>query len=95
MKATKRITDKELEKGLKEGKSFIFDNEEFQNEIQGDDLRHAEILFRRPEEGFSYPGEFHILFNGKLIHTSKTFKSLSRRLDKLKLDLNLKLTEIN
>ena len=82
------------EKDLKSGKTFVFDNEEFQVQNGGDDLRAAEVSFRRPEEGFEYPGAFHILFNGKLIHSSKTFKPLQKRLEKLISTWNLKLTEI-
>lgn len=76
------------QKALKEGKNFIFDNEAFQTSIKCDDIRSAEIGFSPKLD------KFWIEFNGKLIHTSKTFKSLMNRLNKLIKDWNLELNRI-
>jgi hypothetical protein len=82
------------EKNLKLGYMFIFDNLAYQEKIKGDDLRTAEVSFKRPEDGFVYPGEFHIWFNGSLIHSSKTFKSLQNRLKILVDKWNLNLIDV-
>lgn len=87
MKQKESISEKEFENALKAGGKFIFDNEIFQNEIKKDDIRSAEVYFNGTK--------FFVWFNGKLIHSSKTFKSLSRRLNLLKLDWNLRLTQTN
>ena len=81
------------EKALKEGKAFVFDNEEFQTAIKNDDIRSAEVSFHKAEHGF--PDRFHVWFNGKLIHSAKTFKATQKRLNVLIDKWNLKLIEVN
>ena len=68
---------------LLNGRIFHFSNEEFQESIQGDDVRNAEVYFDTRRD------EFKILFNGAMIHSSKTFESLMKRMDMLISDWNL------
>jgi hypothetical protein len=82
------------EKALREGKTFVFDNEKHQISIEGDDLRAAEVKFREPTGQWNWASEFHLWFNGELIHTCKTFKSVNNRLNKLIEKWHLELTDI-
>ena len=68
------------EKELIDGKRFFFNNEDYQNSIGGDDIREATVwhdYFPNWAKGFK------ILFNGRIIHTNKTFKSLENKLNRL------------
>lgn len=81
------------EKELRSGTTFEFDNEEFNTEHQRDDLRTADVWF---EDGTDMPNwavGFKILFNGKLIHSTKTFSPMKRKLGILCEKWNLKLKE--
>ncbi len=83
------------QKELKSGESFFFNNELWcqENEItdSGDDFRQANIYFK--DHGPLWARGFYLWFNGTLLHTSKTFKSLESRLDKLTLKWNLEESE--
>jgi len=68
--------EKVNEKDLRNGKEFYFDNEKHQTEIESDDIRTASVLFNK-DYGF------HIWFNGSLISSTKTFKPMENRLNKL------------
>ena len=74
---------------LLNGKRFMLDNEEYQAMIENDDIRSAEIYHEDPP-GSSWATGFKIWFNGKLIHSSKTFPAFKKRLEKLIYDWNLK-----
>gem|GEM_PF-1448054 len=78
---------KELKREMLNGNHLEFSNEKFQETIQKDDIRIAEIWFepRTPFVGYK------ILFNGKIIHSSKTFESFEKRLNKLVYDWKLEL----
>ena len=68
---------------LKNGQTFEFDNEQWCERMQNDDLRSGWAHFDKRM------GWFCIFFNAKCIHTSKTFKSFENRLNKLFFDWNL------
>ena len=69
---------------LKSGKQFLFNNENHQIMIGDDDIRSAMICFDGEDSGLpSWGHGFKIWFNGALIHSCKTFKSLESRLGKL------------
>lgn len=78
---------------LKDGKCFHFDNEQHCIDNNEDDFRGAHIWFN--QEGPSWSHGFKIMFNGKLIHSSKTFKSLQKRFDLLKNRWFLQFTKMN
>ncbi len=67
-------------KGLMAGGTFFFNNATFQEKIESDDVREASVFFR---------DKFMIMFNGSLIHSSKTFSSLENKLNKLITDWHL------
>ena len=71
---------------LKNGTTFFFNNEEHQNNIGGDDIRDCEVLFT--EQNLS-ARPYQIWFNGSLIYSSKTFRGVKNRLDKLASKWNL------
>ena len=62
---------------LKNGINFHFNNERWCEENESDDIRGGSICFNN---NFTL---FAIHFNGKCIHTSKTFNSSKQRLEKL------------
>jgi len=68
------------------GEEFFFNNEAFQIWIQGDDIREARVSFNGKY--------FYIWFNGKFIHSSKTFKSMANRLEKLRAKWGLEAGEL-
>ncbi len=76
---------------LKSGESFFFNNELWCLSNESDDLRQAEVVFKT--DGPSWSRGFRLWFNGKLLHTSKTFKSLETRLNKLRFKWNLEESE--
>ena len=78
-------------KELKAGKRFCFDNSAFQESIRGNDLRGAEIWHDSNLPGWI--SGFKIQFNGQLVHSSKTFKSMLSRLNKLINTWNLELID--
>jgi hypothetical protein len=74
-------------KELLSGKTFEFSNEEFQESINGDDIRTAKVFV----SGLSGMGDrFIIDFNCKWIHSSKTFQSMVNKLKKLCAEWDLK-----
>ena len=70
-----------LKSRLKSGEEIILSNENFQSSIGEDDVRMAYLEFR--DDVPTWAIGFNILFNGELLHTSKTFKSFENRLKKL------------
>lgn len=84
------MTQRELKQ---EGKTFIFSNEKYQESIQNDDVRSAEVSW---EEVPNHPWAtgFKIYFNCSLIHSSKTFKSCERKLNSLIDKWHLELDDI-
>ena len=67
---------------LKNGQDFHFDNEQWCEQNLSDDLRGGWITWN---DRFNW---FSIHFNGTCIHTSKTFNSAKKRLEKLMNDWN-------
>jgi hypothetical protein len=65
---------------LKEGEIFFFNNEEHQISIEDDDIRQAKVLWQDGGKNQWRTG-FCIWFNGALLHHSKTFKSMEKRLN--------------
>jgi hypothetical protein len=74
------------EKELRNGTEFFFNNDVHQMNIGDDDIRQAKVWF---DGSVSWATGFKIFFNGELIHSSKTFKSMKKRLDKLVADWSL------
>lgn len=74
------------------GQIFQFDNEKWCIENENDDFRGAEVFFSSNQLS-GWDRGFKIWFNGKLIHSSKTFESMDKRLQKLISDWNLEPTE--
>ena len=72
---------------LKNGNEFHFDNEQWCEENFSDDLRCGWITWN---ETFN---TFAIFFNGACIHSSKTFGSAKKRLEKLMSDWNCEFTQ--
>jgi ectoine hydroxylase-related dioxygenase (phytanoyl-CoA dioxygenase family) len=70
-----------MEKQLKNKQTFHFDNEKWCEQNLSDRFIGGHIQWNLMF-GFS------IFFNGACIHTSKTFKSSKKRLDKLMSDWN-------
>ena len=68
---------------LKQGFIFQFSNQAFQESIGKDGWVEAEVSLRN-EKTNTWANGFRIMFNGKLIHSCKTFKSLENRLNILK-----------
>lgn len=66
---------------LIEGKRFVFNNESHQVKIGSDDIRSAEVFFK--QSGETWLTGFKIVFNGQLIHSSKTFSAMQKMLNKL------------
>jgi hypothetical protein len=74
----------DLKNRLKQGEIIRLNNEEHQFSIGDDDVSHARLHFTKKYDwGPSWAHGWHIWFNGKLIHHSKTFKSFEKRLTKL------------
>lgn len=69
-------------KELKNGQDFHFDNEKWCEQNLSDDLRDGWITWNDRFQNFA------IHFNGACIHTSKTFNSAKKRLEKLMSDWN-------
>lgn len=80
------------EQSLKNGTIFHLDNQKHQEKIGGDDIRSAEVSFDDSDENWAKG--FKIWFNGKLIHTSKTFKSLQNKLNELCDNWKLEIVEM-
>ncbi len=70
-----------LKRRLQNKEEIILSNENFQSSIGEDDIRMATLEFR--DDMPSWANGFSIMFNGELLHTSKTFKSFDNRLKKL------------
>ena len=70
-------------KDLMNGIEFFFNNEDYQISIQNDDIRQATITYNWLLNCFI------IWFNGKIIHSTKSFNSMKKRLEKLINDWNL------
>lgn len=64
-------------RALKDGKRFIFSNEIFQKAIGGDDIRQVEVFHSK------HLNKLVIYFNGKIIHSSRTFPGMFTRLQEL------------
>jgi len=75
-----------MEKELKNGQDFTFDNEKWCEENFTDDIRSGLITWNDRFNNFA------IHFNGACVHVSKTFKSAKKRLDKLMSDWNCEFT---
>ena len=73
-----------MEKRLRNGEDIHFDNEEWCEDNLSDDLMCGWVTYHA---GY---GLFAILFNGACIHTSKTFSSAKKRLEKLMSDWHCK-----
>lgn len=71
-----------LERDLRNGKVIILSNENFQNSILNDDIREASLRYD-DGEGHSWTKGFNIQFNGVLLHSSKTFIPMEKRLNTL------------
>ena len=71
----------DLKQRLKQGEVIRLNNEEHQFSIGDDDIRCGRLHFE--ECGRSWENGWHIWFNGRLIHHSKTFKSFEKRLEVL------------
>lgn len=67
---------------LTNGKTIVFQTKD------KEDLREADLSFS------GNLNKFVIWFNGKLIHTSKTFKSLENRFNKLKSKWDLEFNRV-
>jgi hypothetical protein len=81
------MTKQELLKGTK----FIFSNEKYQVEIENDDIREAECYYiNNPKYQFEIG--YKIWFNGKLIHSSKSYPAFERRFLQLQKDWHLEMT---
>ena len=65
---------------LLNGKHFSLNNENWCVENESDDFRGADVWF---DQSGGWKGGFKILFNGELVHCSKTFPSLKKKLDSL------------
>ena len=66
---------------LQNSEEVILSNEIFQQEKGQYDIRMATLEFR--DDLPSWANGFKITFNGELLHSSKTFKSFEKRLNKL------------
>ncbi len=71
----------DLKNRLKRGEVVMLSNEKFQSSIGDDDIRLATLKFE--DDRPSWASGFSIVFNGELLHLSKTFKSFDNRLKKL------------
>lgn len=67
---------------LKQGQHLFFDNEQWCEDNLSDDIRCGFITFHQRFQLFA------IHFNGTCIHTSRTFSSAKKRLNKLMGDWN-------
>jgi hypothetical protein len=70
------------ERDLKEGVHFNFNNENWCENVQSDDLVCGWVSWCKTLQNFA------IFFNGACIYTSKTFRPLQKRLKKLMEDWN-------
>jgi hypothetical protein len=80
-----------MKKELLNGRKYIYNNENYCIQHGDDDIRGAEVYYTKH---YSWECGFKIWFNGELIHTSKTFSSLERRLNTLLIKWHLELIEI-
>ena len=71
---------KNLKNRLKKEFVITLSNERFQESIGNDDIRIAEL---RQIQDHSWANGFTIEFNGEVLHSSKTFSSFQKRLNKL------------
>jgi len=81
----------QLKQRLIEGETITFDSEKFCAETQSDDLRIAECTFISQSKTSLLDG-FQIMFSGKLF-IFKTFGAFEKKLNKLKQDFSLELSE--
>jgi hypothetical protein len=82
-----------MRKKLLNGEVISMSNEEYQTSIGRDDIRTAELLYKKCLDSNMY---FMIRFDGIYIHMSKTFKPFEKRLKQLVEKWNLKeIKEIN
>jgi len=72
---------------LKNGNDFHFHNEQWCEENLSDDLRCGWITWE------TTLNKFAIFFNGACIHTSTTFGSAKKRVEKLMNDWNCEFTQ--
>ncbi len=71
-------------KELQNGKVFTFDNQAHQVSIEDDNIRTARVWLDGANSGLpNWAHGFKILFNGSLLHSSKTFRPMERRLNSL------------
>lgn len=70
----------DLKNRLLFGEHIFLDNEEHCINVQSDDFRGAECYYEKTLRGLT---GYVIWFNGALIHSSKTFASFEKRLNKL------------
>jgi len=85
------LTDKELKNKLKNGLILHFDNNQFCDEFQSDDLRGGRIELKKCFGRF----EFITWFNGSINHSSKGLTSCLKNLQRLCDKFGCKTTEIN
>ena len=62
------------------GEHIFLSNESYQVNIESDDIREAECYYENTLRSFK---GYKIWFNGSLIHSSITFESFNKRLNKL------------
>ena len=77
-------------KDLLNGTHYYFDNESYQENIENDDIRGAEVHYLQ----HGSVNRFVIWFNGGIIYSCETFPPLVKRLDKLINKWHLELTDI-
>lgn len=70
------------------GNQFLYSNEAYQISIENDDIRSARVFYEENKR-HTWATGYKIEFNGKLIHSSKTFPSMMRRLNTLIAKWNL------
>lgn len=81
--ATELVNRKTIKERLHSGEHVYFNNEEHQIYIGEDDIREADVWYVNEKGMRSWQNGYYIFFNGEMIHYSKTFKSLEKRLNKL------------
>lgn len=72
---------------IRKFESITLDNQEFQDRIKGDDVRSCEIMFIEKRNTWL------IWFNGSIVHSSKTWISSKKKLDKLIDDWHLEIID--
>ena len=77
---------------LLQGRRFLYNNENYCIEHESDDFRGAEVWHEKSSH--TWLQGFKIMFNGELVHCSKTFVSMNKRLNQLIIKWNLELSVI-